>query len=64
MERMDLMLRSGVMHEWKRRPRYYKPAFRFDKGVVQPDKSWQVIALAAVIVLACAVLTVRWWLCV
>lgn len=64
MERMDLMLRSGVFSEWKRRPRYYKPSFRFDKGVVQPDKSLQVIALAAVVILACAVLTVRWWLCV
>lgn len=64
MERMDLMLRSGVMHEWKRRPRYYKPAFRFDKGVVQPDKSWQVVLLVAAVAFGFCVMFVRWWLCV
>lgn len=62
--RYDLMTYSGVMHEWKRRPRYYRPAFKFDKGVVQPDKTWQVVLLVGSVVLAFLVMFVRWWLCV
>ena len=60
----NLMTYSGVMGEWKRRPRYYRPAFRFDKGVVQPDKTWHVVALVATVAVSCAVMFVRWWLCV
>ena len=58
----NLMTYSGVMGEWKRRPRYYRPAFRFDKGVVQPDKSWQVVLLVAAVAFGFCVMFVRWWL--
>ena len=33
-------------------------------GIVQPDKSWQVILLFAASVLFGAFAVVRWWMCV
>lgn len=62
MQRYDLMTYSGVMHEWKRRTMGCCH-YRFEKGVLPKDKSWQVILLAAVISAAFAAMFVGWWMC-
>lgn len=62
----EMMLRSGVMAEcrpvsrWKERAMINKAL----KDIMPQDKSWQVILLFAVLMIACAVLFARWWLCV
>lgn len=60
MQRYDLMTYSGVMHEWKRRT---VNGYRFEKGVLSKDESWQVILLVGALAIGFAAMFVGWWLC-
>lgn len=54
-------------HSWEHK-RQIRRMTAYDRktktGIVQPDKSWQVILLFTATILLCAVAVARWWLCV
>ena len=62
----ELMLRSGVLTQYRPVSRWQERRLmkRAMRGLVEPDKTWQVLLLVISIAVAFCVLFVRWWLCV
>lgn len=62
----EMMFRSGVISHYRPLRRWQERAMinKALKDIMPQDKSWQVILLFAALMIACAVLFVRWWLCV
>lgn len=54
-------------HSWEHK-REIKRMTAYDRhsrtGIVQPDKTWQIVLLMAGVAALCAYAFVRWWLCV
>lgn len=63
---MTNMVQEFVMETAWQRKRRIRRMMEYDKqtrrGVVRPDRTWHVVALAAVLQLVVAVLFVRLWL--
>ena len=66
MNPLEMMMRSGVMNEWRPASRRQERAYmrKTMSGLLPEDKTWHVALLAAAVVIGAAVLFVQWWLCV
>ena len=62
----DLMLRSGVMSEWRpiRRWRERMLINQALKDICPADETWKIVLIAGGMIVAFAVMFARWWMCV
>ena len=65
MTRYNMMLRSGVMTEYRPMSRWQERRMinKALEDILPPDRTWQLALLAAGLIIGFLALFVRWWLC-